>query len=68
VKYLVSARGESQWVKNIRVDPNATLTTKSGTTRYVANTRRRRHLVPCPAVRGVVRIREQARGDPACTT
>ena len=37
VKYLVSTRGESQWVKNVRVDPNVTLTTKSGTTKYVAN-------------------------------
>jgi hypothetical protein len=37
VKYLVSTRGESQWVKNVRVDPNVTLTTKSGTTEYVAN-------------------------------
>ena len=26
VKYLVSTRGESQWVKNVRVDPNVTLT------------------------------------------
>jgi len=37
VKYLVSTRGESQWVKNVRFDPNVTLTTKSGTTKYVAN-------------------------------
>ena len=37
VKYLVSTRGESQWVKNVRVDPNVTLATKSGTTKYVAN-------------------------------
>jgi hypothetical protein len=36
VKYLVSTRGESQWVKNIRVDPNVTLTTGSGTVKYVA--------------------------------
>ena len=28
VKYTVSTRGESQWVKNVRVDPNVTLTTK----------------------------------------
>jgi hypothetical protein len=40
------------WVKNVRVDPNSTLTTKSGTTKYVANTRPRRHLVPSPAFRG----------------
>jgi len=37
VKYLVSTRGESQWVKSVRFDPNVTLTTKSGTTKYVAN-------------------------------
>jgi hypothetical protein len=36
VKYLVSTRGESQWVKNVRVDPNVTLTTKAGAARYVA--------------------------------
>jgi F420H(2)-dependent quinone reductase len=36
VKYLGSTRGASQWVKNVRVDPNVTLTTKSGTTKYVA--------------------------------
>jgi hypothetical protein len=36
VKYLVSTRGESQWVKNVRVNPNVTLTTNSGTTKYVA--------------------------------
>jgi hypothetical protein len=37
VKYLVSTRGESQWVKNVRVDPNVTLATKSGTKKYVAD-------------------------------
>ena len=37
VKYLVSTRGESQWVKNLRNDPNVTLTTKSGTTKYFAH-------------------------------
>jgi len=37
VKYLVSTRGEAEWVKNVRVDPNVTLTTKSRTTKYVAN-------------------------------
>src|SRR5271165_702227 len=35
-KYLVSTRGESQWVKNVRANPNVTLTNKSGTTGYVA--------------------------------
>jgi deazaflavin-dependent oxidoreductase (nitroreductase family) len=36
VKYLVSTRGEAQWVKNIRADPNVTLTNRSGTTKYIA--------------------------------
>jgi hypothetical protein len=31
-KYLVSTRGESEWVKNLRADPNATI----GSTAYVA--------------------------------
>ncbi|MFV9634608.1 nitroreductase/quinone reductase family protein [Mycobacterium neumannii] len=31
--YLVSTRGESEWVKNLRVDPNLAL----GTTEYVAS-------------------------------
>ncbi|HUO37794.1 MAG TPA: nitroreductase/quinone reductase family protein [Mycobacterium sp.] len=35
-KYLVSTRGESQWVKNIRANPDVELTTKSGATKYVA--------------------------------
>jgi len=32
VKYLVSARGETQWVKNVRANPKV----KLGTTDYVA--------------------------------
>jgi hypothetical protein len=32
VKYLVSTRGESEWVRNVRADPNVTV----GNTRYVA--------------------------------
>jgi hypothetical protein len=32
VKYLVSTRGESEWVKNVRADPNVLL----GDTKYVA--------------------------------
>src|SRR5689334_4189310 len=32
VKYLVSTRGETEWVKNVRADPNITL----GGARYVA--------------------------------
>lgn len=31
-KYVVSTRGESDWVKNLRADPNVTI----GTTNYVA--------------------------------
>ena len=33
VKYLVSTRGESQWVKNVRADPRVTV----GSTPYVAS-------------------------------
>jgi F420H(2)-dependent quinone reductase len=33
VKYLVSTRGESQWVKNVRADPNVAL----GKAKYVAS-------------------------------
>jgi deazaflavin-dependent oxidoreductase (nitroreductase family) len=36
-KYLVSTRGESQWVKNVRANPNITISNKSGTTGYVAS-------------------------------
>ena len=36
VKYLVSTRGESQWVKNVRANPNVTISNKSGSTDYVA--------------------------------
>jgi hypothetical protein len=32
-KYLVSTRGESEWVKNLRADPNVTI----GSTNYVAH-------------------------------
>ena len=35
-KYLVSTRGESQWVRNVRADPDITISNKSGTTAYVA--------------------------------
>ena len=35
-KYLVSTRGESQWVKNVRAHPDITISNKSGTTGYVA--------------------------------
>ena len=35
-KYLVSTRGESQWVKNIRANPDITISNKSGTAGYVA--------------------------------
>ena len=34
--HLVSTRGESQWVKNVRANPTVTLTTKSGAVTYVA--------------------------------
>jgi hypothetical protein len=32
IKYLVSTRGESEWVRNVRVDPNVAL----GSARFVA--------------------------------
>ncbi|MBV8182832.1 MAG: nitroreductase family deazaflavin-dependent oxidoreductase [Mycobacterium sp.] len=35
-RYLVSTRGESQWVKNVRAHPTVTLTGKSGAVTYVA--------------------------------
>ena len=35
-RYLVSTRGESQWVKNVRANPTVTLSSKSGTATYVA--------------------------------
>ena len=36
IRYLVSTRGESQWVKNVRANPTVTLADKSGTATYVA--------------------------------
>jgi len=36
-RYLVSTRGESQWVKNVRANPNVTVTNKYGTTTYIAH-------------------------------
>lgn len=35
-KYLVSTRGESQWVKNVRADPSVTVTDKTGASNYLA--------------------------------
>jgi uncharacterized protein YndB with AHSA1/START domain len=35
-RYLVSTRGESQWVKNVRADSNVTLTNTAGAKKYVA--------------------------------
>jgi deazaflavin-dependent oxidoreductase (nitroreductase family) len=35
-RYLVSTRGESQWVKNVRAKPAVTLTNKSGAATYLA--------------------------------
>jgi deazaflavin-dependent oxidoreductase (nitroreductase family) len=35
-KYVVSARGESQWVKNVRVNPEVSLTVRGRTTAYTA--------------------------------
>jgi hypothetical protein len=35
-KYLVSTRGESQWVKNLRATPKVTLTTQAGAVQYLS--------------------------------
>ncbi len=35
IRYLVSTRGESQWVKNVRANPAVTLTNQSGAATYV---------------------------------
>ena len=35
-RYLVSTRGESQWVRNVRANPTVTLATKVGTARFSA--------------------------------
>lgn len=35
-RYLVSTRGESQWVKNVRANPDITLSSKSGAIKYIA--------------------------------
>lgn len=36
-RYLVSTRGESHWVRNLRASPAVSLTTKAGTTNYTAS-------------------------------
>ena len=36
-RYLVSTRGESQWVKNVRANSTVTLTTKTGAVTYHAH-------------------------------
>jgi len=36
IKYLVSTRGESQWVKNVRANPSVKITNKKGATAYSA--------------------------------
>lgn len=35
-RYLVSTRGESEWVRNLRANPLVTLTTKGSSKRYTA--------------------------------
>jgi deazaflavin-dependent oxidoreductase (nitroreductase family) len=35
-RYLVSTRGESQWVKNVRANPTVTVTNKAGAVTYDA--------------------------------
>jgi deazaflavin-dependent oxidoreductase (nitroreductase family) len=36
IRYLVSTRGESEWVRNVRANPTVTLATKVGTARFTA--------------------------------
>lgn len=36
-KYLVSTRGESQWVKNVRASSTVTISNKAGTTSYAVS-------------------------------
>jgi deazaflavin-dependent oxidoreductase (nitroreductase family) len=36
IRYLVSTRGESQWVRNVRADLNVTVTSSSGAIHYTA--------------------------------
>jgi deazaflavin-dependent oxidoreductase (nitroreductase family) len=36
VRYLVSTRGESQWVKNVRANPVVSLDTKAGSGQFTA--------------------------------
>jgi F420H(2)-dependent quinone reductase len=55
-KYLVSTRGESQWVKNVRADPNVTLTNKSGAKKYVA------HETPAPERQPILTAYQQKAG------
>ena len=35
-KYLVSTRGESDWVRNVRANPTVTLTTQAGAVHFVS--------------------------------
>jgi deazaflavin-dependent oxidoreductase (nitroreductase family) len=57
-KYLVSTRGEAQWVKNVRATPRVTLTTRSGAATYQAAE------IP-PDQRGPVLTAYQAKGGKA---
>jgi len=36
IRYLVSTRGESEWVRNIRATPRVTLRTRAGTSEFQA--------------------------------
>jgi hypothetical protein len=52
----VSTRGESQWVKNVRADPNVTLTNKLGAQKYVA------HETPAPQRQPILTAYQQKAG------
>jgi hypothetical protein len=55
-RYLVSTRGESQWVKNVRANPTVTLTTKKGAVTYLA------HETPSPQCQPILTAYQEKAG------
>ena len=55
-RYLVSTRGESQWVKNLRANPTVTLTTKTGAVTYDA------HETPTPLSQPILTAHQKKAG------
>lgn len=64
IKYLVSARGDSQWVKNVRHDPRVALTIKGHTTTYIADEVRTDQRPPILAVKFGHRSRSRFAANP----